>query len=81
MAVVDIDEAKAQLPRFVDEAATGHDVVIARGGTPVARLTRLRASKTRLKFGVLSGFQPASTSRTNLTQRSWKIYLQNHLST
>ena len=55
MTVVHIDEAKAQLPRLVDMAVRGNDVVIARGGKPVARLTRLRASKTRLKFGVLKG--------------------------
>jgi antitoxin (DNA-binding transcriptional repressor) of toxin-antitoxin stability system len=30
-------------------------VVIARGGKPVARLTRLGAPKRRLKFGVLKG--------------------------
>jgi antitoxin (DNA-binding transcriptional repressor) of toxin-antitoxin stability system len=30
-------------------------VVIARGGKPVARLTRLGSSKRKLKFGVLKG--------------------------
>ena len=32
-----------------------NDVVIARGGKPEARLTRLTSSKRKLKFGVLKG--------------------------
>jgi prevent-host-death family protein len=55
MTVVNIYDAKTQLSRLIEEAAAGHDVVIARGGKPVARLTRLDAPKRQLKFGVLKG--------------------------
>ncbi|MGO9995851.1 MAG: type II toxin-antitoxin system Phd/YefM family antitoxin [Steroidobacteraceae bacterium] len=53
MTVVNIYDAKTQLSKLVEEAAAGNDVVIARGGKPVARLTRLGAPKRKLKFGIL----------------------------
>jgi prevent-host-death family protein len=55
MTVVNIYDAKTQLSKLVDEAAAGNDVVIARGGKPVARLTRLDVPKRKLRFGVLKG--------------------------
>lgn len=55
MNVVNIYDAKTRLSKLVEEAAAGHDVVIARGGKPVARLTRLDTPKRKLKFGVLKG--------------------------
>jgi prevent-host-death family protein len=45
MTIVNIYDAKTQLSKLIEEAAAGHDVVIARGGKPVARLTRLVSSK------------------------------------
>jgi prevent-host-death family protein len=55
MATVNIYEAKTQLSRLVDQAAAGKEVIIARGGKPVARLTSLGASKRSLRFGLLRG--------------------------
>jgi antitoxin (DNA-binding transcriptional repressor) of toxin-antitoxin stability system len=55
MTIVNIYDAKTQLSKLVEEAAAGNDVVIARGGKPVARLTRLGLPKRKLKFGVLKG--------------------------
>ena len=55
MTVVNIYNAKTQLSKLIEEAAAGNDVVIARGGKPVARLTRLSSPKRKLKFGVLKG--------------------------
>lgn len=42
MRIANITEAKAQLSRLVDRALAGEDVVIARGGRPLVRLTILR---------------------------------------
>jgi prevent-host-death family protein len=42
MQTVNIYEAKTKLSRLVDLASTGTDVVIARAGKPVARLTALK---------------------------------------
>ncbi|MGC4027258.1 MAG: type II toxin-antitoxin system prevent-host-death family antitoxin [Steroidobacteraceae bacterium] len=53
--VVNIYEAKTQLSRLVDQAAAGTDVIIARGGKPVARLTALEAPERKILFGLLKG--------------------------
>jgi antitoxin (DNA-binding transcriptional repressor) of toxin-antitoxin stability system len=43
-----IYEAKTQLSRLVEQAAAAEDVIIARGGKPVARLTRLQPARDSL---------------------------------
>jgi antitoxin (DNA-binding transcriptional repressor) of toxin-antitoxin stability system len=55
MRKVNIYEAKTRLSQLVDEAAAGHDVIIARAGRPVARLTRLPQATRRRRLGVLDG--------------------------
>lgn len=55
MKKVNIYEAKTQLSRLVEEAASGQDVVIARAGRPVARLTRLEKTGRKRRLGVLDG--------------------------
>jgi prevent-host-death family protein len=55
MTVINIYDAKTRLSKLIEEAEAGNDVIIARGGKPVARLTRLDAPKRKLKFGVLKG--------------------------
>jgi prevent-host-death family protein len=55
MKKVNIYEAKTRLSQLVEEAASGRDVVIARAGRPVARLTRLAATGGKRRLGVLDG--------------------------
>lgn len=55
MDTVNIYEAKTTLSALVDRAADGEDVVIARAGKPVARLTQLHPPKRTLRFGLLRG--------------------------
>jgi len=55
VSVINIYDAKTQLSKLIEQAASGKDVVIARGGKPVARLTRLDPPKRKLKFGLLKG--------------------------
>jgi prevent-host-death family protein len=56
MPTVNIYEAKTQLSKLVDMASEGTDVVIARNGKPVARLTTLEEPKKRdYKLGLLKG--------------------------
>jgi prevent-host-death family protein len=52
---INIYEAKTRLSKLVDMAASGTDVVIARAGKPVARLTRLKDEKRPIRFGLLEG--------------------------
>ena len=53
---VNIYQAKTQLSKLVDLASSGTDVVIARAGKPMARLTSLN-NKERRKYalGLLEG--------------------------
>jgi prevent-host-death family protein len=50
-----IHAAKTQLSRLVLRAEAGEDVIIARGSTPVARLTRLRPTRPARRFGAMRG--------------------------
>jgi prevent-host-death family protein len=53
MKKVNIYEAKTRLSQLVEEAAAGRDVVIARAGRPVARLTRIAKAGAKRRLGVL----------------------------
>lgn len=50
-----IHAAKTQLSRLVERAEAGEDVIIARGSTPVARLTKLRPNQPSRRFGAMRG--------------------------
>jgi len=52
---VNILEAKTQLSKLVELAEHGQDVVIARAGKPVARLTSLKPEKKPIVFGLMKG--------------------------
>ena len=47
MQTVNIHEAKTQFSRFVEQAAAGEEIVIARSGKPVARLVALAATASQ----------------------------------
>jgi prevent-host-death family protein len=55
ITTVDIHEAKTHLSELVDRAAAGEDIVIARAGRPVARLTTLTRPAEPRQFGQLRG--------------------------
>ena len=52
---VNIFEAKTQLSKLIELAEKGQDVVIARAGKPVVRLTKLEPEKRPIRYGVLKG--------------------------
>jgi len=53
MPHVNIYEAKTHFSKYVEQAETGTDVIIARGGKQVARLTSIVQPKRQIRFGVL----------------------------
>ena len=55
MKVVNTHEAKTHLSRLLDEVADGREIVIARAGKPIARLTPIQAEPRRKRFGLLQG--------------------------
>ncbi len=52
---VNIFEAKTQLSKLIEMAERGEEVIIARAGKPVARLTKLTPEKPKIRFGGLKG--------------------------
>lgn len=55
MTVVNVHEAKTHLSRLLARVAGGEEIVIARGGTPVAKLTAVAPGRVRRTPGVLKG--------------------------
>ena len=54
MTTVNVHEAKTHLSRLLQKAEAGEDVVIARNGTPVARLVPVKRQGKR-QFGAMKG--------------------------
>jgi len=55
MQQVNIFEAKTQLSKLIQIVESGEDVVIARAGKPVARLTQLEPERRPVRYGGLKG--------------------------
>jgi prevent-host-death family protein len=53
--VINIHEAKTHLSRIVDEVAEGAEVIIAKAGKPMARLSPLASPPRKKKLGLLRG--------------------------
>jgi len=53
---VNIYEAKTRLSELVEQAGRGETVVIAKSGTPIAKLVPLSEQpKRKIKFGLMKG--------------------------
>ena len=52
---VNIHHAKTHLSRLVEDVAGGSEVLIAKGGRPMARLVPLRRDETPRRAGFLKG--------------------------
>ncbi|MGH8479424.1 MAG: type II toxin-antitoxin system Phd/YefM family antitoxin [Gammaproteobacteria bacterium] len=56
MRTVNIHEAKTHLSRYVEQAANGEEIIIAKAGKPIARLVPLEApSRQPRQLGLLKG--------------------------
>lgn len=52
---MNIAEAKAKLSELIAAAERGEEVILARGGHPVARLVAAFPTKPKFRFGVAAG--------------------------
>lgn len=52
---VNIHEAKTGLSKLIERVEAGEEIVIARAGTPVAKLVALKQGRTRRRLGLLDG--------------------------
>ena len=55
MKTVNLHAAKTHLSRLVDEAVDGHEIVIAKAGTPMVRLVPVTTKRRRTGFGDMKG--------------------------
>ena len=55
MKQVNVHEAKTHLSRLLEEVETGEEIVVAKAGRPVAKLSPIRAKGRRRKLGLLDG--------------------------
>jgi prevent-host-death family protein len=55
MTQVNIHEAKTHLSKFIERVSRGEDVIIARAGKPVARLTAIAPVEHGRRFGAMKG--------------------------
>lgn len=55
MKPVNMHEAKTHLSRLVERAAAGEEIIIAKGGRPVARLVGLDRDPSPRVFGRMRG--------------------------
>ena len=55
MTQVNLYDAKTQLSRLVERAAAGEEIVIAKGGRPLARLVALAHRTAPRELGFLAG--------------------------
>jgi prevent-host-death family protein len=55
MSIVTIHAAKTHLSKLLARVEAGEEIVIARGRTPIARLTPIHAPPARRQFGAFKG--------------------------
>ena len=55
MQLVNVHQAKTQLSKLLDQVVSGEEIVIARHGKPVARLSPMPAELPPRKPGALKG--------------------------
>jgi prevent-host-death family protein len=55
MKQVNLYEAKTQLSKLVEAAIAGEEVIIARAGKPVARLSAIEKPAQKRRLGILDG--------------------------
>ena len=55
MTQVNIHDAKTHLSKLIERALQGEEIIIARAGKPVARLTAIEPLERGRRFGAMKG--------------------------
>ena len=50
-----VKEAGSRLSQLLEDVVSGADIIIAKAGKPMARLTRIEARGSVVRFGILKG--------------------------
>ena len=65
MKIVNVHAAKTNLSELIVQVLAGEEVVIARSGTPVAKLVPFDVPEPARKFGALAGHRPRKRDRAD----------------
>ena len=52
---VNIHEAKTNFSKLLQRVVLGEEIIIAKGGVPIAKLVAFRHKKTKKRAGIVSG--------------------------
>lgn len=55
MLTINIHEAKTHLSRFIEKAAAGEEIIIAKAGKPIAKLVPLHDAPSSRNLGIFKG--------------------------
>lgn len=55
MLTINIHEAKTHLSRFIEKAAAGEEIIIAKAGKPIAKLVPLQDAPSARSLGIFQG--------------------------
>lgn len=55
MLTINIHEAKTHLSRFIEKAAVGEEIIIAKAGKPIAKLVPLHSLPSPRNLGMFKG--------------------------
>ena len=53
--IFNVQEANTHLSSLLQAVASGAEVIIAKAGKPMARLSSIEGSRSQIRFGVLKG--------------------------
>ncbi|MDO8894547.1 type II toxin-antitoxin system Phd/YefM family antitoxin [Nitrosomonas sp.] len=55
MLTINIHEAKTHFSRFIEKAAAGEEIIIAKAGKPIAKLVPLHSLSSPRSLGIFKG--------------------------
>ncbi|MGD9244682.1 MAG: type II toxin-antitoxin system prevent-host-death family antitoxin [Desulfobacterales bacterium] len=55
MQDIDINQAKKSLPELIEKTISGDEIIITKGGQPIAKLVGISKGKKQRQFGTAKG--------------------------
>lgn len=52
---ININDGDIPISQLIEEIELGSEIILSKGGTPIARLSKIDNVKAKIKFGVLKG--------------------------
>jgi len=55
MQNIDINQAKKSLPELIEKTISGNEIIITKGGQPIAKIVGISKQKKQRQFGTAKG--------------------------